>query len=340
MVVGLAALAGWSSGMALLLAVALFSAYRGLDLPLSARAGGLVMLAGLSHTVWMHVGFADLPASALPPTAYGVVLFLQSFGFYLLLRGLLRPDNASHTLDLMLLTAVVALAMWTPSAFAIPVSLLMGTGFAVHLAVLLYRLRTTRRWFRVELPVVGLFAVMGGVVAVSGWLAPTPLGWSLFALVYSSQIALAFLLVGWLLLTVPDLVGKTREAVAASYATSSLGRVDIDTASERLRQLFEVDQVYRDESLSLAKVAALVELSTHQVSELLNTRFGVGFSRYVRQHRVNAARRMLIDEPRASVLSVGLSVGFGSQSTFYVAFKDEVGMVPGEYRKQQSGAAA
>ena len=37
---------------------------------------------------------------------------------------------------------------------------------------------------------------------------------------------------------------------------------------------------------------------------------------------------MLVAEPRASVLSVGLSVGFSSQSTFYVAFKDEVGMVP------------
>ncbi|HRG15029.1 MAG TPA: AraC family transcriptional regulator [Pseudomonadota bacterium] len=339
MVLGLAALAGLSIGMALLLAVAMFSAYRGLDLPWSARLGGLAMLAGLSHTVWAHVGFVDLSAGGAPLTTYGMVLFLQSFGFYLLLRGMLRPGGASHGIDAVLLAAVFVLAAVTPPRLAVPVSLLMGTGFAVHLAVLLYRLRTTRRWFRIELPVVGLFAVMGGIVAVSGWLAPAHMTWSQFALVYSAQIALAFLLVGWLLLTVPDLVGKTREAVAISYATSSLGRVDVDAAGERLRHLFEAEHLYRDETLSLSKVAALVELSTHQLSELLNTRFGLGFSRYVRQHRVAAARRMLVEEPRASVLSVGLSVGFGSQSTFYVAFKDEVGVVPGEYRRQQLGAA-
>lgn len=339
MVLGLAALAGLSIGMALLLAVAMFSAYRGLDLPWTARWAGLGMLAGLSHTVWMHVGFVDLSASSAPSTTYGVVLFLQSLGFYLLLRGLLRPATATHRTEWVLLVGVSILAAATPAAWAIPLSLLMGTGFATHLAGLLYRLRATRRWFRIELPVVALFAVMGLVVAVSGWLAPWLITWPQFALIYSVQIALAFLLIGWLLLTVPDLVGKTAEAVAASYAQSSLGRVDIDAASERLRRLFEAEHVYRDESLSLAKVAGLVDLSTHQLSELLNTRFGLGFSRYVRQHRVSAARRMLVEEPRASVLSVGLSVGFGSQSTFYVAFKDEVGLVPGEYRKQRLGSA-
>jgi AraC-like DNA-binding protein len=72
------------------------------------------------------------------------------------------------------------------------------------------------------------------------------------------------------------------------------------------------------------------------VSELINTHFGLSFSRLVRRYRVTAARQMLIDEPKASVLSVGMSVGFGSQSSFYVAFKDEVGVVPGEFRRQRA----
>src|SRR5690606_40645634 len=87
--------------------------------------------------------------------------------------------------------------------------------------------------------------------------------------------------------------------------------------------------LYRDENLSLSRLAELVGLNAHQLSELINTHFQLGFSRLLRQHRVAAARRMLVAEPRASVLSVGLSVGFGSQSTFYVAFKDEDGMAPG-----------
>lgn len=335
MVVWLAALAGFSIGMALLLGAAMFGAYRNLELPWTARAGGVVMLAGLSHTVWMHVGVLDWSTLGAPPTAYGVVLFLQSLGFYLLLRGLLLPAPARLRTEAVLLFGVLVLAIATPPVYAVPLSLLMGTGFAAHLCWLLYRLRSTRRWFRVELPVLALFLVMGIVVAATGWLAPSLVAWPQFALIYSLQVAIAYFLVAWLLLTVPDLVGKTREAVAVSYAQSSLGRIDIDAAGDRLRRLFETEHVYRDEQLSLAKVAGLVELSTHQLSELLNTRFSVGFSRYVRQHRVAAAQRMLIEEPRASVLSVGFSVGFASSSTFYVAFKDEVGVVPSEFRKQR-----
>lgn len=143
-------------------------------------------------------------------------------------------------------------------------------------------------------------------------------------------MAAGFLLVSALLLLVPDLATKTQEAVATSYAQSSLGRVDVAQATERLRRLFEDEHLYRDEDLGLAKLARRVDLSPHQLSELLNVRFGESFSKFVRRHRVAAASRMLIDEPRASVLSVG----FGSQSTFYAAFKEEAGLVPGEFRRR------
>ena len=98
--------------------------------------------------------------------------------------------------------------------------------------------------------------------------------------------------------------------------------------------MFEQEKIYQVEDLSLAKLAELTQLSAHQLSELINTHFQIGFSRLVRQYRVEAAKTMLTEEPRASVLSVGLSVGFNSQSNFYVAFKEITGVVPGQFRKQ------
>ena len=53
----------------------------------------------------------------------------------------------------------------------------------------------------------------------------------------------------------------------------------------------------------------------------------------VRERRLAAAKAMLVAEPSASVLSVGLSVGFTSQSNFYEAFREIEGMTPGQYRK-------
>ena len=330
----LTALAGACTAFAALLALALIAAPRRLPMPRSALFGGAVMLIGLTHTAWQHVGLAALDASAPPPWRYGAGLFAQSWGFYALIAGVLQPADAQRWAVKASGALSLALAIVVPPAWAIPVSLAVGTGYALHLGTLVYRLRATRRWFRVELPVVLAFAAMGLCVGAAGLLTPSLLPWAGFALTYSLQMAAGYLLVTALLLLVPDLAAKTQEAVATSYAQSSLGKVDVAAAAERLRRLFDDEHLYRDEDLGLAKLARRVDLTPHQLSELLNVRFGESFSKYVRRHRVTAAQRMLVDEPRASVLSVGLSVGFGSQSTFYAAFKEETGLVPGEFRRR------
>lgn len=329
---------GFSVGMALLLA-AVFANYRQWVLPWQSRLAGFGMLAGLALTQIAHLQFVADELAPFPTRRYVVVVFLQSVGFYWLLLGVLRPAGDWRRIEWALPFAVLAVALSVPLRWAIPVALAMGTAVALHLCMLVYRLRAMRRWFALELKVLVLFAAMAIAVAVSGFLATGVLGWYSYAWTYSAAIALGFLIVGWLLLSVPDLVPKTREAVDVAYAQSTLTRVDRDATVERLRQLFEQEQIHRSEALSLATVAEMLGLSPHQLSELVNTAFGIGFSRFVRQYRVETAKRMLIDEPRASVLSVGMAAGFNSQSSFYVAFKEQVGEVPGEYRQRRIAAA-
>lgn len=333
-------LVGFSLGAAALLMLAFATAYRGLELSWPSRLGGWVMLLGLMHTQWSHLQIAASNAPMPLSRAYVLVLFLQSLGFYALMLGVLRPADAWRRRDLLLPILVIMVGASVPLAWAIPLALGMGTLFALHLAVLLYRLRALRRAFRLELPLVLLFALMALVIGAVGLWASFHQGWALYAQVYTMLIAVGFLGVLWLLLAVPDVAGKTREAVAQSYAQSTLGRVDVEAKLAELARLFETERIHRDESLSLARTAELLELSTHQLSELVNTRLQMSFSRLLRGHRVRDAQRMLVEEPRASVLSVGLAVGFASQSSFYVAFKDELGVVPGQYRKQRLGAAA
>lgn len=336
----LIAAAGASSTLALLLTPVLAVSPRRMPMPGVAFLGGLLMLVGLTHTVWSHIELARLPADARPPWRYGAVLFLQSWGFYALLAGVLQPPDRDHRSLIGAGVLSLILALTVTPRWAIPAALMIGTGFAAHLAVLLYRLRVARRWFRVEAPVLVLFAVLGVAIGAAGALTPLFLGWAGFAVLYSGGILLGFLLVSGLLLLIPDLVLRTQEAVHVSYAQSSLGKVDVPAVAARLRHALEVDHLYRDEALGLAKLAAHVQLTPHQLSELLNTHFESSFSQFVRRYRVQAAARMLIDEPRASVLSVGLSVGFASQSTFYAAFKEETGVAPGEFRRKQQATPA
>ncbi|MGO4779072.1 helix-turn-helix domain-containing protein, partial [Lysobacter sp. 2RAB21] len=80
-------------------------------------------------------------------------------------------------------------------------------------------------------------------------------------------------------------------------------------------------------------LAADLGVSGHQLSELVNTRLGMSFPRYMREHRVAAAKLMLVAEPTASILAIGMDTGFKSSSTFYAAFKEVTGQSPGDYRK-------
>jgi len=61
----------------------------------------------------------------------------------------------------------------------------------------------------------------------------------------------------------------------------------------------------------------------------------MGFSQYLRTIRVQAAQIYLLEQPEVPVLAVGMSVGFTSQSSFYSAFKEIVGMAPGQYRRKK-----
>ena len=94
------------------------------------------------------------------------------------------------------------------------------------------------------------------------------------------------------------------------------------------------DRLYENENLSLASAAEQLNVSSQQLSELVNTNFDMSFPRYVRQHRVEAAKQLLADEPESSVLSVSLATGFKSQSSFYTAFKEHTGQTPAAFRAE------
>src|SRR5690606_4732657 len=154
-------------------------------------------------------------------------------------------------------------------------------------------------------------------------------------------LGIAILLVA--LVANPTLIGDLSEAARAKYGTSTLGGVDVPGTLRKLHDLMTTQKLYQNENLTLSSLAAALGISGHQLSELVNSRLGMGFSRYVRERRVEAAKALLAAAPNQSILSVSLDVGFRSQSAFYAAFKESTGQSPGDFRaaalrKDQSGA--
>jgi AraC-like DNA-binding protein len=101
---------------------------------------------------------------------------------------------------------------------------------------------------------------------------------------------------------------------------------------EDLRSLFETEKIYCDEDLSLDRLANMINITRHELSDLLKKRFATNFYEFVNTYRIKEAKRLLIDEPGRNILDVALEVGFNSKSTFNKEFKRITGTTPREIR--------
>lgn len=326
---------GYSLGALLVLALTHFNRvqypqHRAVRWAGRALLGALALLQGV-HAVglWSTTGLTEHPA-------YGAALFLVAPCFYFVARQVLVPQNpaprpaqvAAH-LAPALTTVVLPLAWTLPLAFG------LGALYLAWLLRMLWTLRGARDQWARELGLLAVAAVVGAAVCVLGLVQGGTPTEPFFAL-YACAIGLAVLLVQVLLGLRPQLAQDAMEtAQTVAYATTTLASVDVVATLERLDRLMAAQHRYRDADLSLPTLAQELGLTAHQLSELLNTRLGKGFGRYLRECRVAAAQRMLLDEPLASVLSVGLAVGFSAQSNFYEAFREIQGGTPGQYRKLQ-----
>ncbi|MBK9130144.1 MAG: AraC family transcriptional regulator [Gammaproteobacteria bacterium] len=296
-----------------------------------SRAMGLLLLLILSCLQLLHLGYLQQLGDFIHGPVYRLLLFAVAPAFYLFSHPLLRAQPAWRGRDFLHALPVVA-APFLPYAWALPLAFLIGAGYLVWLARSVHALRAQRSRFRMELAVLGGVFVIALLVVVLAFALPL-IGEDMFYSLYASAIGGAFVLVGLALGLTPRLSVEVVDAARETYAVSTLAHVDCAAALARLEALMTGDRLYEDAELDLAGLARRVGLSAHQLSELINTRRGISFSRFLRQYRVEAAQRMLIAEPSASVLSVGLSVGFTSQSNFYDAFREITGMTPGRFRR-------
>ncbi|MBI3394557.1 MAG: AraC family transcriptional regulator [Spirochaetia bacterium] len=130
-----------------------------------------------------------------------------------------------------------------------------------------------------------------------------------------------------------DLIPGVRKA----YRGSRLAGVDLEAVRSTLAALMKEECIYRDEELSLARLADMVNIKDYQLSEYLNSHCGMNFSKYVNSFRVEEAAAILKSERTASVLSVAFRVGFNSKANFNLAFKGFTGLSPRDYLHRELG---
>ena len=299
-----------------------------------SRASAAVLLGALTSLQIAHFHHLQTDAELFASQSYVLLLLATPPSFYFFSKEVLLPGSRKSAWSITHLLPL-ALSFVLPANIVAPLAFVIGTGYAFWFARFVYGMREQRSRFRFEMFFFGLFALLALLVLILGISIPY-LDSSVFYISYANFIGIAILLVIAALLFFPELLGDMSEAAQLTYANTTLRGVDKNAMLLQLNRLMAEEKIFENENLNLGLLAETLGLSSHQLSELINTEFGHGFSRYIREQRVAEAKRLLRSEPTSSILAISLMTGFKSQSNFYAAFREITGKAPGAYRKTYS----
>lgn len=329
-----------STGFSIVSAVLLFLAYviffKNVNKSWIAVSSCGVLLFALSALQILHYDFLLHDVDLFSLAQYRFWLILVPPMFYFFSRAILLPGSKNGLLDIMHLSPL--LFNFIPRyEIAIVLVFLVGTGYSIWFANIIYNLKPQRARFKSEMFFFGFFAVLAVLVLIFGVLVPY-IDNAYFFYFYANSISLAFILIVTSLIIFPELLNDIAAVATLSYTSSTLRDVNIEASLEKLEYLMKTDKLYQNEKLNLAMVADAMDMTSHQLSELVNVHFGMSFSRFIREQRIAAAKYLLASQPESPILSISLETGFKSQSNFYSAFKEMTGQSPGDYRNTCSPA--
>jgi AraC-like DNA-binding protein len=81
-------------------------------------------------------------------------------------------------------------------------------------------------------------------------------------------------------------------------------------------------------------------MSTHNLSEILNTRLNQNFYDFINRYRVEEVKKRLSenDSGKFSLIAIAFDSGFNSKSSFNTIFKKLTGVTPSQFRNQMASS--
>ena len=120
---------------------------------------------------------------------------------------------------------------------------------------------------------------------------------------------------------------------APKYANKKIADDEVKQLDTKLRKLMAEQTPYFNPELKLGDVATELNVSPHQLSQVLNDNLKTNFNQFVNQFRVQAATEMISTKPHITLEAIGLESGFKSKSAFYAAFKAIHNQTPAQFKR-------
>jgi len=121
------------------------------------------------------------------------------------------------------------------------------------------------------------------------------------------------------------------------YLKSGLDDTSAKSYVKTLLKVMDEDKPYKNERLNLTDLSKMLGVSTHNLSEIINTRIEQNFYDFINYYRVEEAKKIIDEDINKtySILTHGMEAGFSSKSAFYSAFKKFTGMTPAQFRSRK-----
>ena len=116
--------------------------------------------------------------------------------------------------------------------------------------------------------------------------------------------------------------------------------IEPEGLKERLLKMIEDEETYLDEDITLALLAHSLEIEPHQLTLFLNRYMNTSFHGFINSYRIEAAKKILLAEPKENILEVAFRTGFNSKACFNRVFKKIAGLTPSQYRKASTESPA
>ena len=311
----------------------------------------LISLPDMEKTQVAKLSCAALMTSLAGILSFHVLYFLYGlqpleFRLYVLMVSIVPASYFFFSRDVLSMVEdfswrdsahflLIPIAFFMPLKLGVLLSFIAGFSYTLYIFIATLRLRSEIPRYRFEKFFFAMFFIINVMVLCLG-IAVQLFEPSFFYHAYTASLSLSLAVVTGALLVFPDLLSDVLLASKTVYAKSKLTNVDVNKKRDQLESLMLTERCYEDENLSLSMLAQRLELSSQQLSELVNSEFSLSFPKYVTRHRVEAAKKLLLEEPNTSVLAISMATGFKSQSNFYTAFKEHTNLAPAAYRKQNS----
>ncbi len=127
---------------------------------------------------------------------------------------------------------------------------------------------------------------------------------------------------------------------AQKYQSSSLTSGASESIKMKLERLLKEDQVFKENELRLDDLAAYLEISRHQLSQVINEHYKVNFFEFINRYRIEYVKRVLAnpESDKLTIIQIAYEAGFNNKASFNRYFKQETGLTPSAYRIKEHSA--